>query len=118
MSKEKTLYSENIPLKEKASLKDSLSALKQTLSIHPILAFLKSFDIFFKKKERALVNNEILFSPGENPHFYIVSSGALSILRMTPTGEKKEVGRAYMGSFLGEGVLFDRNQKDVEAVAI
>lgn len=23
-----------------------------------------------------------------------------------------------MGSFLGEGVLFDRNQKDVEAVAI
>lgn len=103
---------------EKSTLKESLGALKKTLNIHPILAFLEGFDNFFKKKKRALVNNEVLFTPGENPYFYIVSSGALAILRTTPTGEKKEVGRAYMGSFIGEGVLFDRNQKDVEAVAI
>ena len=28
------------------------------------------------------------------------------------------MGRAYTGSFIGEGIFFDRNQKDVEAVAI
>lgn len=103
---------------EKNTLKNSLGALKQSLAIHPILALLEGFDSFFKKKKRALSSNETLFTPGENPYFYIVSSGALSILRLTPTGEKKEVGRAYTGSFIGEGVLFDRNQKDVEAVAL
>ena len=87
---------------EISTLKHSLGTLKQSLTIHPILAFLETFDNFFKKKKRLLVNNEVLFSPGENPYFYIISSGALTIIRVTPTGEKKEVGRAYMGSFLGE----------------
>jgi len=118
MSKEITHTPETAKAPETTHLKQSLGALKQSLAIHPILAFLEGFDSFFKKKKRALVNNEVLFTPGENPYFYIVSSGALSILRMTPTGEKKEVGRAYTGSFIGEGVLFDRNQKDVEAVAV
>lgn len=100
MSKEtKNHEKEPVPV---ASLKASLSMLKQSLSIQPILAFLKTFDVFFRKKERFLKSNEVLFSPGENPYFYIVSGGALSILRTTPTGEKKEVGRAYTGSFLGE----------------
>lgn len=66
-------------------LKQDLGALRQSLAIHPILAFLEGFDSFFKKKKRLLVNNEVLFTPGENPYFYIVSSGALSILRITPT---------------------------------
>lgn len=118
MSKEITPAHEITKTPETAKLKRSLGALKQSLTIHPILAFLEGFDSFFKKKKRSLVNNEVLFTPGENPYFYIVSSGALSILRMTPTGEKKEVGRAYTGGFIGEGILFDRNQKDVEAVAI
>lgn len=118
MSKEITHTPEMQKAPETSVLKASLGVLKQSLTIHPILAFLEGFDSFFKKKKRALVNNEVLFTPGENPYFYIVSSGALSILRLTPTGEKKEVGRAYTGSFIGEGVLFDRNQKDVEAVAI
>jgi CRP-like cAMP-binding protein len=118
MPKEIKHITETSQAPEATHLKQSLGALKQSLSIHPILAFLEGFDNFFKKKKRALVNNEVLFTPWENPYFYIVSSGALSIIRLTPTGEKKEVGRAYMGSFLGEGVLFDRNQKDVEAVAI
>lgn len=118
MSKEITHTPETQKTPETKNLKHSLGALKQSLTIHPILAFLEGFDSFFKKKKRALVNNEVLFTLGENPYFYIVSSGALSILRMTPTGEKKEVGRAYTGGFIGEGVLFDRNQKDVEAVAI
>ena len=118
MSKEIQHISEIQKTPEKTNLRASLGSLRQTLAINPILAFLESFDNFFKKKKRALVNNEVLFTPGENPYFYIVSSGALSILRLTPTGEKKEIGRAYMGSFIGEGVLFDRNQKDVEAIAI
>ncbi|MDD5377462.1 MAG: cyclic nucleotide-binding domain-containing protein [Candidatus Gracilibacteria bacterium] len=118
MQKEITHAPEMKKTPETSVLKQSLGALKQSLTIHPILAFLDGFDSFFKKKKRALVNNEVLFTPGENPYFYIVSSGALAILRSTPTGEKKEVGRAYMGSFIGEGILFDRNQKDVEAVAI
>lgn len=118
MSKEISNAHETKKAPEKNTLRESLGALKQSLVIHPILAFLEGFDNFFKKKKRALVNNEVLFTPGENPYFYIVSSGALSILRITPTGEKKEVGRAYTGGFIGEGVLFDRNQKDVEAVAI
>lgn len=95
MSKEAKHTFEIQKTAEVSSLRASLGSLKQSLSIHPILAFLEGFDSFFKKKKRALVNNEVLFSPGENPYFYIISSGALSILRTTPMGEKKEVGRAY-----------------------
>lgn len=54
--------------------KESLGVLKQNLAVQPIFAFLEGFDGFFKKKKRALVNNEVLFTPGENPYFYIVSS--------------------------------------------
>ncbi|MDD2891340.1 MAG: cyclic nucleotide-binding domain-containing protein [Candidatus Gracilibacteria bacterium] len=118
MSKEIKHSPEISKIPEINSLKESLGTLQQSLNIHPILAFLEEFDSFFKKKKRILTNNEVLFTPGENPYFYVISSGALSILRMTPTGEKKEIGRAYTGSFIGEGVLFDRNQKDIEAVAI
>lgn len=118
MSKEAKHSPETRKTPETSTLQASLGTLKQSLTIHPILAFLEEFDNFFKKKKRILMNNEVLFTPGENPYFYIVSSGTLSILRLTPTGEKKEVGRAHMGSFIGEGIIFDRNQKDVEAVAI
>jgi hypothetical protein len=45
------------------TLRASLQSLKQSLVIHPILAFLEEFDSFFKKKKRALTNNEVLFSP-------------------------------------------------------
>lgn len=102
MSKEIKHSPETRKAPEINTLQASLSALKQSLAIHPILAFLDGFDSFFKKKKRFLTNNEVLFTPGENPYFYIVSSGTLSILRLTPTGEKKEVGRAYTGSFIGE----------------
>jgi len=118
MSKETHSTLEIQTLPEKTVLKEALSALKQSLMVHPIVQFLESFDSFFKKKKKALKVHEVLFSPGENPYFYIISSGALSVSQFTPTGEKKEVGRVYAGSFIGEGVLFDRNQKDVEAVAI
>jgi hypothetical protein len=118
MSKDIKPSTEVQNISEVNSLRATLSTLRQSLSINPILAFLEGFDSFVKKKKRMLLNNEVLFTPGENPYFYIVSSWALSILRMTPTGEKKEVGRAYTGSFIWEGVLFDRNQKDVEAIAI
>lgn len=102
MSKETQHLKEPLKTPETGAMKQSLSVLKQGLAISPVLAFLEGFDTFFKKKKRALVNNEVLFKPGEDPHFYIVSSGALTILRATPTGERKEIGRAYMGSFLGE----------------
>ena len=118
MTKETNTALEIKKTPETTVLKESLSVLKKSLTINPILQFLESFDSFFKKKKKALTADEILFSPGENPYFYIISSGALSISQFTPTGEKKEVGRAYAGSFIGEGVLFDRNQKDVEAKAL
>lgn len=94
-----------------------MKSLRASLPMQPVLAFLDSFDQFFKKKKQQLAKNEVLFSPGENPYFYIVTSGALAVFRVTPTGEKKEIGRAYKGSFLGEGILFGRTQKDTEAVA-
>lgn len=98
-------------------LKQTLSALKANVSVHPVMAFLESFDRFFKKKKQVLHDGEILFSPGENPYLYIVTSGALTIFRFTATGDKKEIGKAYAGSFLGEGILFGRNQKDTEAIS-
>lgn len=85
MSKEAAHSQETKKTPEISTLRASLGELKHSLAIHPILAFLDGFDTFFKKKKRTLVNNEVLFAPGENPYFYIVSSGALSILRMTPT---------------------------------
>lgn len=63
MPKEIKHITETSQAPEATHLKQSLGALKQSLSIHPILAFLEGFDNFFKKKKRALVNNEVLFTP-------------------------------------------------------
>ena len=117
MSKETSHAHEINPLLEKGIFHESMKSLKASLPMQPVLAFLESFDHFFKKKKQDIAKGEVLFSPGENPYFYIVASGALAIFRITPTGEKKEIGRAYKGSFLGEGVLFGRTQKDTEAIA-
>lgn len=87
------------------------------MTVTPVFAFLEKFDEFTKKKKKALAGGEVLFEPGESPYFYIVSSGALKIFRINPSGEKKEIGKAYAGSFIGEGVLAGRMQKDVQAEA-
>lgn len=94
-----------------------LEGLKAGLAVAPVFAFLEKFDEFAKKKKRALVEGEVLFEPGESPYFYIVTSGALKIFRINPTGDKKEIGKAYAGSFIGEGILSGRLQKDVQAEA-
>lgn len=78
-----------------------------------MLAFLDRFDGFVQKKKKILGKGEILFEPGENPFLYIVASGALGIFRINPSGESKELGKVYTGAFIGEGVLSDRNTKDV-----
>lgn len=78
---------------------------------------MEKFDEFAKKKKKSLSENEVLFEPGESPYFYIVASGALKIFRINPSGEKKEIGKAFAGSFIGEGVLSGRYQKDVQAEA-
>lgn len=83
-------------------LPDSLKNLRDSLTVTPILAFVEKFDTFFKKKRKSLKAGEILFSPGEDPHFYIVAAGSLRIFHINPSGEKKEVGMATRGSFLGE----------------
>lgn len=95
----------------------NLESLKADLPGAPVFAFLEKFDVFSKKRTRALVEGEVLFEPGEDPNFYIIASGALKIFRFNPTGEKVEIGRAYAGTFLGEGVLSGRNTKEFEAVA-
>lgn len=87
--------------------------LRKELTIAPVLAFLDRFDGFVQKKKKTLGKGEILFEPGENPFLYIVSSGALGIFRINPSGDIKELGKVYTGAFIGEGVLSDRNTKDV-----
>jgi hypothetical protein len=74
MSKDIKPSTEVQNISEVNSLRATLSTLRQSLSINPILAFLEGFDSFVKKKKRMLLNNEVLFTPGENPYFYIVSS--------------------------------------------
>ena len=83
-------------------LPDTLKNLRDSLSIAPVLAFLEKFDTFLKKKRLALKTGEVLFSPGENPYFYIVAAGSLRIFQINPSGERKEVGMATRGSFVGE----------------
>ncbi len=106
---------ESIPL---SSLPDHLDTLRGSLRQAPVLAFLKKFDLFTKKKEKILSKDQVLFEPGEDPYLYIVSSGALGIYRVNPTGESKEIGRVYTGAFIGEGVINDRNLKEVRASSI
>lgn len=72
------------------------------LNTRKVTNFLESFGDFFTNKCQYLEKDEVLFSVGENPYFYIVASGSFNIFRVTPLGEKKEVGRAYAGAFLGE----------------
>ena len=98
----------------------SLSDLKKTLNIqksNPILAYLDMFDKTWKKRKRQLQANELLFAPGEDPHMYLITKGMLVILRETGLGEQREIGTVYTGGFLGEGILFGRNKKDVSAIA-
>ncbi len=97
--------------------KNSLESLKGALMNAPVMAFLSKFDTFLKKKEQFLKKGEVLFEPGENPYLYIVASGALSILRVSTTGEAKEVGKVYTGGFIGEGVLSERILKEVRAMS-
>ncbi len=100
-----------------AAFSRKVDALKADLVSAPVFAFLEKFDSFVKKRTRSLASGETLFEPGEDPNFYVVVSGALKISRVNPSGEKKEIGKAYAGSFLGEGILSGRNLKEVEAVA-
>ena len=109
---------EHAPKVEKSGLQKELLSFRQDLSVAPVLAFLEKFDAFLKKKKRILTKDELLFEPGENPYLYIVASGALSVFRLNPTGETKEVGRAYTGQFLGEGIISGRNKKDTSARSI
>ncbi len=95
------------------NVKPGIEWLRKELSIAPVLAFLDRFDSFVQKKKKMLRKGETLFEPGENPYFYIVSSGALGIFRINPSGEVKELGKVYTGAFIGEGVLSERNTKDV-----
>jgi CRP-like cAMP-binding protein len=99
------------------ALSKGIEGIKAGLAAAPVFAFLEKFDVFAKKKTRVLAEGETLFEPGEDPYFYIVTSGALKIFRINPSGEKKEIGKAYTGSFLGEGALSGRPVKEVEAVA-
>lgn len=76
---------------ELPNLQKGLESLKAGLAVTPVFAFLEKFDEFTKKKKKNLASGEILFEPGESPYFYVVSSGALKIFRINPTGEKKEI---------------------------
>lgn len=101
--------------------KESLGDLKKWINIqkqNPIMAYVEKFDELFKKKKKILEAWEILFSPGKNNLFYIITSWELNILRYTSTNEKKEIGKAYAWSFIWEWIIFGRNQKDVEAQAL
>lgn len=117
MNEKRKNLKEVLPEADKNGLSEPLESLKAEILVAPTFAFLEKFDVFTKKKTRFLATGETLFEPGEDPYFYIVASGALKIFRINPTGEKKEVGKAYAGSFLGEGALSGRFTKDVEAVA-
>lgn len=85
--------------------------------INPIIAYLEKFDTMFKKKKRILEKWEILFSPWKDENLYIIISWWLDIFRYTIDGQKKEIGKAYSWSFIWEGIIFWRFQKDVEAMA-
>ncbi len=87
--------------------------LRKELAVAPVLAFLDRFDRFVSKKKKIMAKNEVLFEPGENPFLYIVASGALGIFRVNPSGDTKELWKVYTGAFIGEGILSDRNTKDV-----
>jgi len=81
-----------------ADLKNMMPARKE----NPIMAYLDTFDKEWKKRKKVLQSGEVLFSPGEDPHLYIITKGFVNILRNTASGEVKEIGNAHAGSFMGE----------------
>lgn len=98
----------------------SLTELRNTLpprKENPIIGYLDMFDKTWKKRKRIIQSGEALFEPGDDPHMYLVTKWVLVILRETSSGEKREIGTVYPGSFMGEGILFGRNRKDVSAIA-
>ncbi len=89
-----------------------------TFSIsNPIITYLGKFNEFFKKDKRILKSWEILFTPGDNKYFYIITSWILNINSYTKDGIKKEVGKAYEWYFIWEWVISWKTYKDVEAIA-
>ena len=101
------------------NIKEDLTTFKKDINIqkvNPIIAYLDKFDEYFKKKKKRLEVWQILFSPGIDNNFYIIVSGILTIINITPTWEKKEIWKADKWSFIWEGIIFGRNQKDVEVI--
>lgn len=107
-------------VKEKFSSKDAIMDFKKWLWLekaNPIMAYLEKFDTYFKKKKRILETWDVLFWAWKDLNFYIIASGWVDIIWFTSDWLKKEVWKAYAGSFIWEWIIFWRNQKDVEAVA-
>jgi len=101
------------------NIKADLSTFKNDVNIqkvNPIIAYLDKFDEYFKKKKMRLEVWQILFSPGIDDKFYIIASWVLSVISHTSTWEKKEIWKAKKWSFIWEGIIFGRNQKDVEVI--
>lgn len=106
--------------KKSESTKSWIDNLKQAVNIqktNPIIAYLEKFDSYFKKQKKVLEAWETLFKPWKDWFFYIITSWELDIFRYTVDWTKKEIWKARAWSFIWEWVIFDRNQKDVEAVA-
>lgn len=123
MKKGETVNTDIIEQKTETNLKQTfewISDLKKSINIqkiNPIIAYLEKFDTYFKKKKRILETWEVLFSPWKDNNFYIITSGEIDIFRYTIDGTKKEIWKARSGSFIWEWIIFDRQQKDVEAIA-
>jgi CRP-like cAMP-binding protein len=101
MTKEVKKSPELQALKQMPTLAE-LKNMMPTRKENPIMVYLDTFDREWKKRKRALQSGEVLFSPGEDPHLYIITKGFVNILRNTASGQTKEIGNARAGSFMGE----------------
>lgn len=123
MFKEAGWYIENKKAEKplEINVKENLSNFRKDVNIekvNPIIAYLDKFDEYFKKKKRKLEAGQMLFSPGIDDNFYVIISWVLSIISQTSTWEKKEIWKAKKWSFIWEGIIFWRNQKDVEVICV
>lgn len=106
--------------KNSKSVFEWISDLKKSINMqkfNPIIAYLERFDEYFKKKKKKLQKWEVLFTPWIDDNFYIIVSWEIDIYRYTSDWTKKEIWKAKTWSFIWEWVIFNRYQKDVEAVA-
>ncbi len=96
----------------------ALEVLRKESNFSPLVSVLNSIipEAERTKYERTFRKGDIIFSPGEDKHIYILISGNIAIQTQSRTGDKT-IAKINGVNTIGEWTIFGRSFKPVKAIA-